>query len=38
MDDVRVKGLHRIEVRDKKGNVSEAVLEREFSASVRDAV
>lgn len=27
MDEVRVKGLHRIEVRDQKGNVSEAVLE-----------
>ena len=30
MDDVRVKGLHRIEVRDKKGNVSEAVLELRY--------
>jgi hypothetical protein len=30
MDEVRVKGLHRIEVRDKKGNVSEAVLELRY--------
>ena len=27
MDDVKVKGLHRIQVRDRKGNMSEAVLE-----------
>jgi hypothetical protein len=27
MDEVRVKGLHRVEVRDPKGNVSGAVLE-----------
>jgi hypothetical protein len=27
MDEARVKGLHKVEVRDKKGNVSEALLE-----------
>jgi len=27
MDETRVKGLHRIEVRDRKGELSEAVLE-----------
>jgi hypothetical protein len=27
MDEVRVKGLHRVEVRDRNGNVDEAVLE-----------
>lgn len=26
MDEVQVKGVHRVEVRDKKGNISEAVL------------
>jgi len=30
MDEVRIKGLHRIEVRDKKGNVSEATLEIKY--------
>lgn len=30
MDEVRVKGLHRIEVRDNKGDVSEAVLEIKY--------
>jgi hypothetical protein len=30
MEEVRVKGLHRIEVRDKKGNVSQAVLELRY--------
>jgi hypothetical protein len=30
MSEVRVKGLHRIEVRDKKGNVSSAVLELRY--------
>jgi hypothetical protein len=30
MDEVPVKGLHRIEVRDKKGGVSEAVLELKY--------
>jgi hypothetical protein len=27
MDEVRVKGLHRVEVHDRNGNVDEAVLE-----------
>lgn len=27
MNEVRVKGLHRVELRDKKGNISEALLE-----------
>lgn len=27
MDEVKVKGLHRLEVQDKKGNLSEAILE-----------
>lgn len=30
MDEVKIKGLHRIEVRDSKGNVSEAVLEIKY--------
>jgi len=30
MDEVKVKGLHRIEVRDDKGNVSEAALEIKY--------
>ena len=30
MEEVPAKGLHRIEVRDKKGNVSEAVLELKY--------
>lgn len=30
MDEVRLKGVHRIEVRDKKGNVSQAVLELRY--------
>jgi hypothetical protein len=30
MKEVRCKGLHRIEVQDKKGNLSEAVLELKF--------
>ncbi len=30
MREVRVKGLHRVEVRDKKGSVSEAVLELRY--------
>jgi hypothetical protein len=30
MDELRIKGLHRIEVRDKKGNVSEATLEIKY--------
>ena len=30
MDDVRVKGLHRIEVRNKKGDVDEATLEIKY--------
>lgn len=30
MSEVKVHGLHRIEVRDKKGNVSEAVLELRY--------
>jgi hypothetical protein len=30
MDEVRVNGLHRIEVRDKKGNASRAVLELRY--------
>lgn len=30
MDEVKVKGLHRIEVRDNKGNISEAVLEIKY--------
>ena len=30
MDEVKVKGLHRIEVRDNKGNVTEAVLEIKY--------
>lgn len=30
MDEVKVKGLYRIEVRDHKGNVSEAVLEIKY--------
>ena len=30
MREVRVKGLHRVEVRDKKGTVSEAVLELRY--------
>lgn len=31
MKEVKVKGYHRIEVRDKKGNVSEAILELKYS-------
>ena len=31
MKEVRVQGLHRIQVRDKKGNLSEAVLEIRYS-------
>jgi len=31
MDRVEVKGLHRVEVRDKKGDVSEALLEIRYS-------
>jgi Transposase DNA-binding len=31
MDEVEVKGLHRVEVRDKKGDVSEAQLEIRYS-------
>jgi hypothetical protein len=27
MEEVRVQGLHRIEVRDRKGEISQAVLE-----------
>lgn len=30
MDEVRVKGLHRVEVIDKKGNISEALLEIKY--------
>ena len=30
MDEVRLTGVHRIEVRDKKGNVSQAVLELRY--------
>jgi len=30
MNEVRIKGLHRIEVRDKKGNPSQAVLELRY--------
>lgn len=30
MEEVRVKGLHRIEIRDKKGNIREAVLELKY--------
>jgi hypothetical protein len=30
MDEVRVKGLHRVEARDQKGNVSKAVLELRY--------
>ena len=30
MGEVRVKGLHRVEVRDEKGNISEAVLELRY--------
>jgi hypothetical protein len=30
MDEVRVKGQHRIEVRDRKGDISEAVLEIKY--------
>jgi len=30
MEEVRVKGLHRIEMRDKKGNASQAVLELRY--------
>ncbi len=30
MDEVRVKGLHRIEVRDKKGNPSQSILELRY--------
>jgi len=30
IDQVRVKGIHRIEVRDKRGNVSQAVLELRY--------
>ncbi len=30
MEEMRVKGLHRIEVRDKKGHVSQAVLELRY--------
>ena len=31
MKAVKVKGYHRVEVRDKKGNVSEAILELKYS-------
>ena len=34
MKEVRVQGLHRIQVRDKEGNVSEAVLEIRFCRTV----
>ncbi len=30
MDEIKVKGLHRIEMRDKKGNVSEALLKIKY--------
>src|SRR3954463_14705890 len=30
MQDVRCKGLHRVDVRDQRGNVSEAVLELKY--------
>jgi hypothetical protein len=30
MDEVNVKGLHRVEVKDKKGNLSEALLEIKY--------
>ncbi|MDR3409482.1 MAG: IS4 family transposase [Formivibrio sp.] len=30
MDEVRIKGLHRIDVRDKKGNLSKAILEIKY--------
>lgn len=30
MDELKVKGLHRVEVRDKRGNVSEAILEIKY--------
>lgn len=30
MDEVKVKGLHRVEVRDNKGHVSEAILEIKY--------
>lgn len=30
MDETRVKGLHRIEVQDKNGNISEAILEIKY--------
>jgi hypothetical protein len=30
MDEVAIKGLHRVEVRDRRGNFSEAVLELKF--------
>lgn len=31
MDEIKVKGFHRIDVQDKKGNVSEALLEIKYS-------
>jgi hypothetical protein len=34
MKEVRVQGLHRLQVRDKKGNLSEAVLEIRYSRLV----
>jgi hypothetical protein len=30
MDEVKIKGLHRIEVQDKKGNISKAILEIKY--------
>jgi hypothetical protein len=30
MDEVKVKGLHRVEVRDKRGNASEAILKLKY--------